>query len=215
MFTSLEAVLISFSNVLSVPWFVFVASIIEEIVAPIPSPTVMVIAGSVASVQSYGTEGLLFLACIGAMGKTLGAIVVYTIAHRAEDLVLNRFGKFFGVTSPDVERFGTKIGTGFRGYCTLTLFRALPIVPSVLVSVGSGILKVPMSIFIVSAFFGTIIRDGFYLYVGYVGTDSLRFLVTQSTNIETIIEYVGIGGIIVGGIYLVYRFRNKFNNSEC
>lgn len=215
MFTSLEALLISFSNVLSVPWFVFIASIIEEIIAPIPSPTVMVVAGSFAALQSYSVEGLILLACIGAVGKTLGALVVYTIAHYAEDLVLNRFGRFFGVTSADVERFGRKIGTGFRGYCTLTLFRALPVVPSVLVSVGSGILKVPISIFIVSAFFGTIIRDGFYLYVGYVGTDSLRFLVTQSTHIETIVEYIGIAGILAGGAYLVYRYRSTFKDPVC
>ena len=64
MFSYLETMLISFSNILSVPWFVFIASIVVEVVAPIPSPTVMVIAGSVASVQSYTIQGLLILAFV-------------------------------------------------------------------------------------------------------------------------------------------------------
>lgn len=207
MFSYLETMLISFSNILSVPWFVFIASIVEEVVAPIPSPTVMVIAASVASVQSYTIQGLLILACIGAVGKTLGAIVVYAIAYHAEDFVLNKFGKFFSVTSTEIERFGLKIGTGFRGYLMLTFFRALPIIPSSLVSVGSGVLKVPLNIFIVSAFFGTIFRDGFYLYVGYVGTDSLRSFVAQSTHLETVIQYGGIAFALAGITYFLYRRR--------
>jgi membrane protein DedA with SNARE-associated domain len=211
MFTPLETALLALVHTLPVEWFVFVASIVEEIIAPIPSPTVMMLAGSFASLQSYGAEGLILLACIGAMGKTFGALVVYAIAYRAEDFVLRHFGKFFEVTESEIHAFGAKIGTGVRGYFMLTLFRALPIVPSSLVSVGSGVLKIPLSIFIVSAFFGTIIRDGFYLYAGYVGTQTLGRMVAQSTHIESLIEY-GVGLCVLAGlVYVLYRRRASRN----
>ena len=209
MFTYLETVLISLSESISLQWFVFIASIIEEIIAPIPSPTVMLVAGSLASLQSYGMHGLFVLVCIGAAGKTVGAGMVYGIVCIAEDVVLHRFGKFFGVTREEIAHFGTKIGSGFRGYMSLTLFRAVPIVPSVLVSVGSGVLRIPLRMFLVSAFLGTIIRDGFYLYVGYVGTDSLHALVNTSSSVESIVEYGVVLVVLVGVGYVVYKRRNR------
>lgn len=214
MFDSLGDTLFSLIHTLPLEWFVFVASIVEEIIAPIPSPTVMVLAGSFANVQNYGAEMLLILVCIGAIGKTLGALVVYEISYRAQNFVMHHCGRFFDITPEAIEKFGAKVGTGLKGYLTLTLFRALPIIPSALVSAGSGVLKIPRSIFIVSAFFGTIIRDGFYLYVGYVGTDSLRFFVSQSTYVEAIIQYVCIGGFVAFCVYLYYG-RRKRQDTVC
>ncbi len=205
MFSSIETFLFSLVHTLSLEWFVFIASIVEEIIAPIPSPTVMVLAGSAASLQAYGYAGLVFLVCIGAVGKTLGALTVYGVAYYGEDFVLRHFGKFFEVTSDDIMRLNAKIGTGARAYFTLTFLRALPIMPSSLVSVGGGVLKVPMHIFAVSAFLGTLIRDGLYLYAGYVGTQALSLFISQSTHIESLVEY-GVGGILIlGGAYFVYR----------
>ncbi len=214
MFATLEAMLMNLSSTMPLEWFVFIASIVEEIIAPIPSPTVMVLSGSFASVQQYGVHGLLLLACIGAIGKTVGALVVYWVSYYAEGLVLNKFGKFFGVSQEAIEHFGTKIGTGYRGYASLTLFRALPIVPSVIVSVGSGVLKIPLRIFIVSAFFGTIVRDGFYLYAGYAGTQALGLMVDGTVRIENLVQYIA-GFVIVLGIgYVIYRKRSVWTQKK-
>ncbi|QQR65321.1 VTT domain-containing protein [Candidatus Kaiserbacteria bacterium] len=216
MLHTIETSLLSLVHTLPLEWFVLIASIVEEIVAPIPSPTVMVLAGSAASVQSYGYIGLLFLVCIGAVGKTFGALVVYGVAYHAEDFVLRHFGKFFEITPHDIERLSAKIGTGFRAYWTLTLFRALPIMPSSLVSVGGGVLKVPVRIFVVSAFLGTLIRDGLYLYAGYVGTEALSTFITQSTHIESFVQYGVLGLIVLGCVYFIYKkkfFKTPKNTS--
>ncbi len=217
MFTSIETFLYSLAHTLSLEWFVFIASIVEEIIAPIPSPTVMVLAGSAASLQSYGYAGLILLVCIGAVGKTLGALAVYGVAYRAEDFVLRHFGKFFEVTPHDIEQLSAKIGTGARAYFTLTILRALPVMPSSLVSVGGGVLKVPVRIFAVSAFLGTLIRDGLYLYAGYVGTQVLSVFIAQSSQVESLVEYSVGGALILGGLYFVYRkkySRNAKNISQ-
>ncbi len=205
MFSYLEGILVSFANSLPLEVFVGVASFIEEVVAPIPSPTVMLVAGSFARVQDYTLIALVSLAIIGAFGKTIGALVVYKITDRAEDFVMHRFGKFFGVTHEDVARFGRKIGKGKRDYLVMTIFRALPFVPSVLVSVGSGLLKVPMPLFIISTFLGTILRDGFYLYAGYVGAVALGAFIATSTHIESYIEVVAV--VVV--VYVVARHIYK------
>ena len=211
MFTYLETVLLSFMEVLPLEAFVFIASIIEEIVAPIPSPTIMMLSGSLAQFQGRTLYLLIPLALIGACGKTLGALVVYFLSDRFEDVLMRRFGHFLNVSHDDVEAFGAKLGKGYRDYALLTLFRALPFVPSVLVSVGCGVLKVPLPIFITSTFLGTIFRDGFYLYAGFVGTKVLEEFIATSTHVE---EYIVIYGVLIVAVVLtrLYFIRRKLRS---
>lgn len=212
MFTQLEEFLVSLAHTLPLEVFVFIASFVEEIVAPIPSPTVMLVAGSLAQVQDRALFALVFLVAVGAVGKTLGALCVYAISSKAEDVVLQKFGKFFGVTEADVVRLRGMLGNGVRDYVLLTVLRALPIMPSVLLSVGSGVLKVPIPLFIFSTFFGTLFRDGVYLYVGYVGTEVLTHFVQTSTHIETLIEYIVGALVVVFVVYFIYRKRKNVLN---
>lgn len=208
MFTALETSLISLIDRIPLEFFVFVASFVEEVIAPIPSPTVMMLSGSFAQLQGYFLPGLITLALIGAVGKTIGAIIVYFIADKAEDIVIGKFGAFFGVSREDVESLGKKFGNGSRDYLILTVLRALPIMPSSVVSVGSGILKIPLRLYIISTFLGTILRDGVYLYVGYVGTDMLKSLVDRSSHIESYVELiVGIG--VLAALVFLYVKRDK------
>ena len=210
MFTYLEEILLSFAHTLPLEMFVLVASVVEEVVAPIPSPTVMVTAGSFALIQDYTYSALVLLALIGAVGKTIGALVVYSITDKAEDVIMGKFGRFFNITHEDVEKFGKRLHGGVRDYFILTLLRALPFIPSVLISVGSGLIKVPLPVFITATFLGTILRDGFYLYAGYVGAEILTTLVSTSTHIESYVEYV-VGGVILLGI-LYFFFKKTRRN---
>lgn len=187
MFAHLEEQLIALIDVLPLEVFVFVASFVEEVLAPIPSPTVMVLSGSFASLQEYALTGLLVLAGIGALGKTLGAVLVYQIAHVLEEVVVVRFGKFFGVTREDIARFGERLTGSPKDYLLLTVLRSLPFIPSSVVSVGSGVLKVPMRMYIVTTFLGTIVRDGIYLYVGFVGTEALATYISVADRTESLI----------------------------
>jgi len=204
MFSRMEEILLGYIETLSLETFVFVASIVEEVIAPIPSPTIMMMSGSMAQVQEYAVWGLLPLAVIGALGKTVGALVVYFIANKAERILLGTFGKFFNVTSEDVQKLGSSLGKGYKDYMLLTFLRALPIMPSVILSVGSGILKIPLPLFIFSTFVGTIVRDGFYLYAGYVGTTLFLNIVSQSSVWETYVQVLIVLSFVGLLVYLRY-----------
>ncbi len=207
MFKILEEKLLSFTDQVPLEWFVFIASFVEEVIAPIPSPTVMVVSGSLAHAQEYAYIGLFLLVVIGTIGKTLGAIVVYAIADKAEGIIVTLFGNYLRVSSEEIESFGQKLGKGKRDYLLLTFLRALPIMPSVVISAGSGVLKVPMKLFIFSTIFGTIVRDGFYLLAGYLGLELFSQIISGSAKIETLIE-VAVVLIIFG--YLAYkRIKNN------
>lgn len=209
MFSALEQLLISYVSVFPLEVFAFVASFIEEVIAPIPSPTVMVITGTFAAIQGRLLLGLVPLILFATVGKTIGAVIVYYIADKGEDIILKKFGRFLGISHEEVESFGKKLTGGMRDYAVLTFLRALPIMPSAIVSVGSGLLKVPLRMFVISTFIGTIFRDSFYLYAGYVGAKALTSLIETSSTIESNVESAAIVLILVAVGYLFYRKRKK------
>ncbi len=212
MFDALEAQLTTLIHTLPLEVFVFIASFIEEVIAPIPSLTVMVLSGSFAAIQDYSLAALFMLAIFGALGKTIGAVIVYFIADRLEDVIVARFGKFFGITSLEIESFGKKLTGEMRDYLILTGIRAFPFIPSSVVSVGCGLLKIPRRLFIVTTFLGTIIRDGIYLYFGYAGTAALGYFIQISDHMESWITLIAILGFLA--LCLLYYRRAQARKSS-
>ena len=211
MFTLFETKLFSLAHMVPLEGFVLVASIVEEIVAPIPSSALMFFAGSVAKLNNYSVWDLMVLSILGAIGKTIGAHVVYVIVDRTEDVLLGKWGKHLGVQHEDIEKLGTKLTGGIRDYIVLIGLRATPIIPSVILSVGGGLLKIPRKLFLISTFVGTIFRDGLYLVAGFFGIGILQHIIDRANKIEHYIE-IGFGIIIVAG--LGYYFRKKINSKK-
>lgn len=205
MFTYLEQILISLASHISPPFFAVLASFVEEVIPPIPSPSIMVITGSLALVQDYPFYSLFFLALLGAVGKTLGASVVYYVADKVEDLLAGRLAKFIGVTHEQIEAFGAKLGNGYRDYFILIILRALPIMPSTLISVGGGLLKINFKLFFFSTFIGSFLRDFLYIYLGYAGITVAESLVKNTTNVESIIQIVAIVVLVLFLGFMYYR----------
>ena len=69
MFGHLEALMLSYINTLPLEAFVFIASFIEEVVAPVPSAAVLLLTGSFAAIQERPLLALIPLAIIAAVGK--------------------------------------------------------------------------------------------------------------------------------------------------
>lgn len=184
MFHQLETWLLSHAETLPLPLFAALASFAEEIIAPIPSGPVMLVTGSIASIQGYSLALLAALALVAATGKLMGSLVVYFIADKAEDLITVRFARFLGVTHAQIESFGKRLGNGWKDYALLTLLRSLPFVPSALVSFGAGALKVPLRPFVFATIVGSIVRDFTFLYFGYIGFGAAEELLARFSSWE-------------------------------
>lgn len=210
MFAYLEELVLSFASLMPLPLFAAVSSFIEEIVAPIPSGPVMLVMGSLAQVQGYSLLMLFGLVLVATFGKLLGGLVVYVIADKTEDIVLGRFAKFFGVTHTQIESFGARLGNGWRDYILLTILRTLPFVPSVVVSFGAGALKIPLRLFIIATIIGTILRDSFFIYLGYAGIGAAEELLKRFSTIESVLQVLIASALVVVFAMLVYlRFIRK------
>lgn len=202
------AFLHSIAAVVPLPVFTFLGALIEEIIAPIPSPIVMTLAGSLAATSGGVVGSLVTLAIIGSIGKTIGSYFIYIIADKLEDVVLSKFGKFLGVSHREVESIGKHLNKGWRDDIVLFLLRAVPIMPTAPVSLVAGLVKLNLRTYLVSTFLGNIVRNLFYLYVGFTSIGALESVNEGLDSIENI-GYVLIFALMAGVVGYFYLQRKK------
>jgi membrane protein DedA with SNARE-associated domain len=210
MMDQVTAWLAAFSAVVPLELFVFAGSIIEEIIAPIPSILITSIAGTLALTAGYGILGLVWLSLIAALGKTIGCVVIYMVADKAEGLIVGRLGKYIGVSHEEVERMGTYFKGGMRDYAILILIRALPVLPSLPISVMAGVIKFPFMPHAVATYIGSFLRSVLFIGFGYLGLSAVENIGKNLTSIESMVQ-IGIAVFLFVFLVLVYLKRRQMN----
>lgn len=202
-FSQIIDMLLEFSKHVPVEIFTLIGSFLEEVVSPIPSPFVLTTSGSLADAQGYAVWLLFWLATIAAIGKTVGAVLLYVVVDKGEDFFMEKFGKKLGITHEDIERIGQSLKKGNRDDIALFLARALPIVPSAPLSIVCGFIKIPFRTYLVTTFFGSIIRGMFYLLLGYFGLSALQEFQAGMDTAESIgkVLFFVILAIATAGFY--------------
>lgn len=205
MFDFIIELLESWANLLPLPLFTFTGALIEEVIAPVPSPLVMTLSGSLAEAKGMPVVYLALLAFTGAAGKTIGSFVIYWLADRFEDIITGRFGRFLGVSHKQIENLGARL-EGKGEWWAMFLLRAIPIMPTAPVSFAAGVLALNLRTYLTSTFAGIFVRNLFYLYLGYAGTSTLE-RINESLDVFETIGYV-ILLAIMGGVFLyIYKKR--------
>jgi len=199
------------SGIVPLPVFTFFGALIEEIIAPIPSPIVMTLAGSLAAASNSTIFYLGLLALTGSIGKTIGAYVIYYISGKAEDIVVGKFGKFIGITNKEVERISSKLNSGKRDDLVLFLLRAIPIVPTAPVSVVCGLIKIKLRTYLWTTFLGTLVRNIIYLYLGFT---SLNAVENINSEIDSLEKFGYAIVLIVVAIIFFYIYTQKKKQKE-
>lgn len=203
---------ISYLTVIStsvpLPIFTFLGALIEEIIAPIPSPVVMTLAGSLAFSANQNWIYLILLAFTGSIGKTLGAYAIYFIAGKAEDVIVTKFGKFIGVSQKEVEKISKKLNSGTRDDIVLFFLRAIPIIPTAPVSVVCGLIKTNLKTYLYSTFLGTLVRNIIYLYLGFTTINALDSINSGIDKFEKI-GYAIVLLLVALIFFFIYKYKKK------
>lgn len=205
MFDSLVHTLTIFANTVPVEIFVFIGSILEEIVAPIPSPFVMTTAGTLLAAQSAPMSYILVIALIAALGKTIGCVVFYVLADKAEDIVIKKYGKYLGFSHTQVESIGKHFNGSYTDDLLIVFLRALPVMPSTPVSLVAGFLKIDIKAFIRSTFIGNFIRSMIFLYIGFEGLHAATEGIDSLESLVKIVVVLALGAVVA----FVYYKRGK------
>jgi membrane protein DedA with SNARE-associated domain len=207
----LEQIFISYSETIPLEIIVLFFSIFEEIIPPVPAFPVLILSGGLANLQGYFPGTVMILVLLAALGKTIGAVCVYKVVDKVKGVFVEKYGRFFDIAPGDLEKLGAKLGKGgARDMIFLTTVRAIPIIPSTLISVGSGLLNVKLRTYILATFFGSIIRISFYIYAGYFSADVIITFLAGGEELSSTLQWSVIG--LVGGI-LVYLFWRNFRQN--
>ncbi len=195
MFHSIIVWLEQMAQAVPLPVFVMIGGIVEEIIAPIPSPLVATLAGSITSAQQMGVPYLLWICLLASIAKTVGAYIFYVIGDKLEDVAVPRFGKYIGVSHEDLERFGKNFKGTWKDGIILLLLRSIPVMPSTPISLLCGILKISTRTFLVSTLIGFYIRNLCFMLLGYTGLAAMGSLMEGIDTAETFFKILIVGGV--------------------
>ena len=213
MLSFLDAInnwLLRFSEIVAVDLFVLVGGFLEELIAPIPSPLVLGTAGTLAEVAGNGIWFVVWLAVLGSLGKLVASLFIYVLVDKFEDVFMLKFGKFLGVSHAEIEKIGSKLGENkWANFGVLFGLRSLPVVSSALVSVMCGFVKVDFKIYVVATFLGNIVRNMFFLMIGYYGLEGANALLDGVSSLESIFKFILVFVVFVVFLYLKFRKKDE------
>lgn len=207
MIESFTSFLESLAHRIPLPLFAFIGSIIDEIIAIVPSPLVPTTLGVLASEQNRVFTYLFLLALTGTIGKTLATLITYWVADKIEDLLAtSKIGKVLGLDHEEIEKYGHYFNGSSRDEIIMIVLRALPFIPTLPVSVIAGLIKLNIATYIFSTFVGTYFRFMFYLIIFYGGSQKYQGLMEVLDTTDTIITLT-IGMTVFGWLFLFLRKR--------
>jgi membrane protein DedA with SNARE-associated domain len=142
---------------------------IESVIIPIPSELVLPFAGFLVGTgaelepltRQPWSYWLVVLA--GTLGATVGALVAYAIGAWGGRPLIQRWGRYLGITDADLDR----AEAFFARYGEAASFfgRMVPVVRS-LVSFAAGVARMPLGRFIVFTFLGSLPFTALLVFAG-------------------------------------------------
>lgn len=171
---------------------VFAAALLENLFPPIPSELVFPLIGFSAQTNDLGMAGAIGMAIVGAVGSTVGAIIIYFIALKIGLPTITRIGKRYHLLS---ESDLKKTETWFVRHGELAVFlgRMAPGIRE-LISIPAGIAEMNIVRFTFFTFIGSCIWSLFLTLVGFfIGDAWIRFY----GNYSQVFDIVGITLILV------------------
>lgn len=199
---------------------VFLATLLEEIIAPIPSPLVPLTAGFFllppdgAFLETIW-PAMFIIAFPVALGVTLGSLAVYGIGHLGGKPAIEKSKKWLGLGWKDLEKIESKLIRGSGDEIALFILRTLPVIPGVAISGFCGIVRYPLKTFAVVTFLGAFVRA---LALGVVGWYVGGVYEIYSETISKVEKYIFVVLVIstalfLGRLYFLKKSRKQANNS--
>lgn len=190
---------------------VFLAALLEEIIAPIPSPLVPFAAGFLllpidGSFLETIWRALFTIAFPVASGLTLGSLVIYGIGYFGGKLAIEKSKRWIGLSWEDLEKTEKRLIRGKGDEIALFILRIIPIVPSAAISGLCGIARYPLRTFATITFLGSFTRA---LLLGMIGWYTGGLYTVYIETISNIEKYVLIALIILVILFIGWFLFKK------
>lgn len=188
-------------------------SIIEEIIAPIPS-TLIIMGTSFIMLKGAAISPVTFfnlfinIVLPASFGVTIGSLFVYGITYFAGKPFLERWGKYLGVSWGDIEKTEKKFEKSRSDEIVLFLVRAFPVIPSVAISAFCGFIRFDLKKYVIITFLGTLVRA---FILGFIGWQ-LGGMYQAAADEISYLEEIGLAVLIIAlVVYVIYQKKLKKN----
>jgi membrane protein DedA with SNARE-associated domain len=186
---------------------VFVASIIEEVIPPIPSALVQGMGGLLLMLNTpFSLLGLLKLTLLvsipAALGVCVGSLPYWYLAQKYGVEIIEKYGRYLGTSKSDWEKLELKLAESKSDEYFFVAARALPVVPAIVLALYSGAVGMSFMKYFSLSFLGIVIRATVLGSIGWLlGTQFLKHI----SNLIEIIEKIALLAILLGLGYLLYK----------
>ncbi len=195
---------------------VFLGSITEQIIAPIPS-SIVVLGSSFIIMKglTFSSSTLITLffkvSVPAAAGVTLGSLFYYFISYKIGLPFVERSGKYLGVSVEDIQNVEERVKKSKYDYLFLFGARCIPVIPSIAVNLFCGLIKYPLKNYLVVTFFGALIQATILAIVGWQLGNVYIKLVDEISFLNDIIAIIIVLAIV--GYIIKKRRENKGTKS--
>lgn len=190
---------------------IFAATLLETIFPPIPSEIIFPLVGFVAQSKGLGLGDAIGMATIGALGSTVGAIMIYFIALKIGRPAILRIGKYVLINESKLQR--AELWFEKHGAIAVFVGRLAPGIREI-ISIPAGLSKMNMVKFILFTFAGSLIWSISLTFVGYYFGETWSKFAKESSgifNITALIIIIGVAAVIGFGYYKEHKSSIKNN----
>ena len=185
---------------------VFAAAFLEVIFPPIPSEVIFPLVGFIAQNRGLGLENTIGMATVGALGSTVGAVLIFYVSARVGRTAIMRFGKRVRISEQDIE----KAERWFERYGSVAVFTAR-MIPGIreIISIPAGISRMNIAKFVGYTFAGSLLWCIILTLVGYYLGEAWRNFSDQLSSAFTIITLILIAAAAVAVAGFWYSKRRR------
>jgi membrane protein DedA with SNARE-associated domain len=187
---------------------VFAGALLETIFSPIPSEVIFPLVGYTVYSKGLGIGHAIGMAAAGALGSTVGGIIIYFISLKAGKPAVVRFGKRLRISESSIEKAETWFER--HGEAAVFLGRMAPGVREI-ISIPAGIGKMNLPKFIMFTFLGSFAWSIALTLLGYFAGQAWEQYSKQLSSVFSLAAIMIVGGflIILGIRYYSRRKRTK------
>jgi membrane protein DedA with SNARE-associated domain len=193
------------------PAGVFAATLLETVFPPIPSEIIFPLIGFTAQSKGLGFGNAIGMATIGALGSTVGAIMIYFISLKIGRPAILRVGKYVLINESKLRR--AELWFEKHGAVAVFAGRLAPGIREI-ISIPAGLGKMNIVKFILFTFVGSLIWSVSLTIVGYYFGEAWSKFAKESSeifNIAALIIIVGVAAVIGFGYYKEHKSSIKNN----
>jgi membrane protein DedA with SNARE-associated domain len=191
-------------------WGIFAASIIEEVIVPIPSTLVqmgggfLLMGGLPVNAENLGR---LFLLVVmpATLGLTIGSLPAFLVGKYVGRGFFVRFGRYLGVSWEEIEVVSEKMKAKGNIFRVLVFVRSIPVMPAAVASAVAGLLQAGFWSYVLATILGTLIRAS---VLGFIGWELGAGYKALAPYIERF-EKIGLALLLVGVVYWWFWKKKK------